>query len=386
MQRFRAWINTWKPEEKHSYLWSGTLLLFFAHVQHQGSHISEYKKWADIKGDRSPTLVITWNSFLCTRSVKCIGVTSCGIMQDDRMNLQGPEELQRKLDQRNQVHWYEMRLGPQDNFLKAWRATKQEITLFFLLSFWASSDGFSFHRDKKDAWCMLLFFFFFTVLHRAITESDPLQPRERDYAYAGSTYAFAMWIGLGVLSLIEALRKKTGEGSLPELLVAVTAVCLLLVLALWRKPNGMIMTVRSAYIARLCNGLFEFSERNAIIFTNGDNDTFPLCMRRKLKTFAPMCVLLPESFEYRLVHWSAEKKYYDSDRLNFLAIWKIHAGPRDYVPFYIATWKILLSWKSSWILWAAMVRSRKRERTTVMRFNISRLGMWAYGGCRGCFK
>ena len=63
-------------------------------------------------------------------------------------------------------------------------------------------------RDSKGAWTVMLLFFFTGMAIVMYLNQTPYQPRERDYAYAASFYAFAIWIGLGVLAIYESLRKK----------------------------------------------------------------------------------------------------------------------------------------------------------------------------------
>lgn len=129
-------------------------------------------------------------------------------------------------------------------------------------------------EGKQDFWVVMLLFFFTGVAIVLYLNQKPFEPRERDYAYAGSFYAFAIWIGLGVLYLWDLLSKKIK----PELAAGiVTAVCLLAVPANmagqnWDDHNR---SGRYATIAHAKNYLNSCAP-NAIIFTYGDNDTFPL--------------------------------------------------------------------------------------------------------------
>src|SRR5690606_26564781 len=66
---------------------------------------------------------------------------------------------------------------------------------------------FQFNRNKKDGYIIALLFFFTGIAIVLYLNNTPQQPRERDYAYAGSTYAFAIWIGLGVLMIKEWIAK-----------------------------------------------------------------------------------------------------------------------------------------------------------------------------------
>src|SRR6185503_10828002 len=93
-------------------------------------------------------------------------------------------------------------------------------------------------------------------------------------AYAGSYYMFAIWIGLGVLSIYEMLKKKmSGSGSA----VLATALCFLAVPVVMAKAEWNDHDRSYRYTSRhFATDYLNSCERNAILFTNGDNDTFPL--------------------------------------------------------------------------------------------------------------
>jgi hypothetical protein len=103
----------------------------------------------------------------------------------------------------------------------------------------------------------------------------PYQPRERDYAYAGSFYAFCIWIGFGVAGLAKVLEK---YGKMPAIAAAsVATVASLLVPIQMAAQNWDDHDRSDRYVARDFGiNYLESCEPNAVIFTNGDNDTFPL--------------------------------------------------------------------------------------------------------------
>lgn len=103
---------------------------------------------------------------------------------------------------------------------------------------------------------------------------NPLQPRERDYAYAGSFYAFAIWIGLGVAWLYQLLRRFTPQtsGAILATLISLVAVPLVMGNENWDDHDRS-----GRYIARdFAYNYLNSCDKNAVLFTNGDNDTFPL--------------------------------------------------------------------------------------------------------------
>ena len=163
------------------------------------------------------------------------------------------------------------------------------------------------YRGQKGIQQFWIVFFLFFMTGIAIVlylNQTPSQPRERDYAYAGSFYAFAIWIGMGVAGLIQLLSKwmqgkaaaKTGisdEGEAPELkpslavALIVSVVCLLIPIQMasqtWDDHDRS-----DRYMARDFgqNYLMSLQESgNPIIYTNGDNDTFPLWYNQETEGF-----------------------------------------------------------------------------------------------------
>src|SRR5690606_22670738 len=102
----------------------------------------------------------------------------------------------------------EIRLGSQDNLTSDMLNNKGRNTYFFL-PFILAIIGIIFHikRDVKSFYVLLVLFLFTGLALKVYLNERPFEPRERDYALVGSFYAFAMWIGFGVLSLYEGIKK-----------------------------------------------------------------------------------------------------------------------------------------------------------------------------------
>jgi len=133
---------------------------------------------------------------------------------------------------------------------------------------------YQFNRDRNDGIIVALLFFFTGIAIVLYLNNTPLQPRERDYAYAGSTYAFAVWIGLGVLMVTDWFRKFL-KGSMPA--VAATLVCLLAVPVLMAAEEWDDHDRSEKTIARdHAYNMLMSCDKNAILITYGDNDTYPL--------------------------------------------------------------------------------------------------------------
>lgn len=133
---------------------------------------------------------------------------------------------------------------------------------------------YQFKRNSRDFVVTLMLFFFTGIAIAIYLNMPPLQPRERDYAFAGSTYAYAIWIGLGVLMVNQFFKKAIkGAGSA----YAAIALCLLAVPALMAAENWDDHDRSNKYLARSTayNALMS-CDSNAILFTYGDNDTYPL--------------------------------------------------------------------------------------------------------------
>jgi hypothetical protein len=133
---------------------------------------------------------------------------------------------------------------------------------------------YQFNRNKRDGFVVAMLFFFTGIAIGIYLNMPPLQPRERDYAFVGSTYAFAIWIGLGVLMLNEWLRKgiKNDGAAYTAVLLALVAVPLWMAKEEWDDHNRSKKTLARA---TAYNALMS-CEKNAVLFTYGDNETYPL--------------------------------------------------------------------------------------------------------------
>ena len=143
---------------------------------------------------------------------------------------------------------------------------------------------------------VVFFLFFMTGLAIVLyLNQTPMQPRERDYAYAGSFYAYAIWCGLGVLAIIDILKRKMKLSG--TAVTAIVAVITLLVPIQMASQTWDDHDRSNRYTCRDFgqNYLMSLQEKgNPIIFTNGDNDTFPLWYNQEVEgvgTDARVCNL-----------------------------------------------------------------------------------------------
>jgi hypothetical protein len=171
-------------------------------------------------------------------------------------------------------------------------------------------------KDRAAAFVIfLLFFMTGAAIVIYLNQSFP-QARERDYSYAGSFYAFAIWIGLGVIPLAEWIGKKI-NGKVAAILV--TGVCLVLVPGLMAQ-QGWDDHDRSGRYTSLATAenYLNSCARNAILFTDGDNDTFPLWYAQEVEGIRTDVRVV--NLSLLNADWCIEqlkRKAYDSDPVPF---------------------------------------------------------------------
>ena len=147
--------------------------------------------------------------------------------------------------------------------------------------FWQAWRG---QKGIQQFWVVFFLFFMTGIAIVLYLNQTPGQPRERDYAYAGSFYAFAIWIGMGVAGIIHLLRNYMKEVPAAAL---TSAVCLLVPIQMASQTWGD-HDRSGRYVARDFgqNYLMSLQESgNPIIYTNGDNDTFPLWYNQETEGF-----------------------------------------------------------------------------------------------------
>ncbi len=137
-----------------------------------------------------------------------------------------------------------------------------------------------FFRDDKSRqqfWVVALLFFMTGIAIVLYVNQTPCEPRERDYSYAGSFYAFSIWCGLGICAIFEALKSKVDSVKSKVLVAGILGgismfVPLQMVSQTWDDHDRS-----NRYMCRDCGeNYLETTDHDAILFTNGDNETFPL--------------------------------------------------------------------------------------------------------------
>jgi uncharacterized membrane protein len=193
---------------------------------------------------------------------------------------------------------------------------------------------YQYNRNKQDGTIVALLFFFTGIAIVIYLNNTPQQPRERDYAYAGATYAFAIWIGLGILMLTNIFRRvfKTGIGApVAATVLGVVAVPVLMAAENWDDHDRSQKTLArsTAY------NVLKSCDSNAILITIGDNDTYPLWYMQEIEGFRTDVRVVNMSL--LAIDWYIDQLNYkinDADAVPM--IWKpeqYRANKRDMVLF-----------------------------------------------------
>ncbi|MEO6977872.1 MAG: DUF2723 domain-containing protein [Mucilaginibacter sp.] len=191
--------------------------------------------------------------------------------------------------------------------------------------------AYHFKRSKRDALVIALLFFFTGIAIVLYVNQNGIQPRERDYSYVGSFYAFAIWIGLGVIALIEFARKKL---SLRVATIGSFAICMLAVpvLLAFKEWGGHDRSTKTIPHDMAYNYLIS-CPKNAILFTNGDNDTYSLWYDQEVEGIRPdvriVCMSLFSGDWY--IHQMQKKMNQSAPLPVTLPFEKYKAGTRDVI-------------------------------------------------------
>ena len=178
----------------------------------------------------------------------------------------------------------EWHLGPQSNLPADVLANKGRNTYFFLpLLLGLVGLFFQIKKNVNDFYILLLFFAFTGLAVVFYTNPKPFEPRERDYAYVGSFYVYAIWVGFGVMALFEKLKKYANEKTVA---IALTTIALLAVPARMASQNWNDHDRSNRYTCKLnARTYLDSCDKYAILFTIGDNDTFPLWNQQEVEKF-----------------------------------------------------------------------------------------------------
>lgn len=226
-----------------------------------------------------------------------------------------------------------MRLGEQSKLSPSMKDHKSR-NVYYMLPFILGILGllYSYKNNKKDFWIITLLFVLNGLAIIVYLNQYPNQPRERDYSYVASFYAFAIWIGLGVFYLNKWLQRYAK----PIVSVGISGLAaLILVPGIMASENWDDHDRSGRYTARdFAYNYLNSCAPNAIVFTNGDNDTFPLWYAQQvegIRTDVRVCCL-----PYMITDWFIDQQKKQSDDSPPVPFTLTHdqyeIGKRDYIP------------------------------------------------------
>lgn len=308
----------------------------------QPKHVAAYKEWTGIKTDRKPefseNLSFMFRNQIGNQYLRYFMWNFVGRQNDIQgfgLDGSGNKDFQ-------QGNWIsginfidEARLGKQSTLPERLANNKARNTFYFLpLLLGLLGMVYHFMKRSKDAFVVTLLFVLTGVAIIIYLNPTPYQPRERDYAYAGSFYAFSIWIGLGVVAIFDFLRKKV-----PQVLSAslATIFCVLVVPVVMGSQGWDDHDRSGKYACRdFAKNYLNSCAPNAILITNGDNDTFPLWYAQEVEGIRTDVRVV--NFTLASGDWYIHQLYnklYNSDPLPFtLKSDQYTVGTNDFVPYY----------------------------------------------------
>ncbi len=318
-------------DEKPEYVYDDRFETLFPRMySDQSRHIKEYQKWADIQGTKIKTKDGVKIKPTYGENIKFLVRYQMNFMywRYFMWNFAGRQNDQQSHGSNLKGNWIsgisfidDMRLGGDSSKLPDSVKNDASRNTYYFLPLILGILGivYQIRKGEKRGYENLFIvgaLFILTGLAIVIYLNQyPLQPRERDYAYAASFYAFCIWIGLGVLYLTELINKVLkSEYSA----VAATAIALV-VPGILAAENWDDHDRSERYMCRdFANNYLQSCAPNSIIFTNGDNDTFPLWYAQEvegIRTDVRVCNL-----SYLQTDWYIDqmrKDAYDSEGLPF---------------------------------------------------------------------
>ncbi len=231
-----------------------------------------------------------------------------------------------------------LRLGNQDKLPTDMKDNKARNTYFFLpLILGIIGLVFHYKNDKKSFWVLLVLFIFMGLALKIYLNERPFEPRERDYALVGSFYVFAMWIGYGVYALFDLMKNYVKpKVALPVvIIVSALAAPVLLATQNWDDHDRS-----NRYTAQSMGKMYlDSCDKNAILFTIGDNDTFALWYAQNIEGYRQDVRIINTSlFQTDWYIDDMKKKAFTSDPIpSQLTHDKYKWGSRDFLIYQKTT-------------------------------------------------
>ncbi len=238
-------------------------------------HVSFYQSWMNLADGETPSF---WQNLSFLNSYQ-LGFMYWRYFSWNFVGRQNDEQGQGAIHQGNWISGIKsvdaLRLGNQDRLPLSITANAGH-NIFYGLPLILGIMGiiYLYRKNKKDGLVVAALFFCTGIAIILYLNQDPLQVRERDYAYVGSFYAFAIVIGIGVLAVKELLNKIASN----KLSLAIASITCMIVAPVLMAARGWDDHNRNGKTTALemAKNYLNSCEPNAILFTNADNDTYPL--------------------------------------------------------------------------------------------------------------
>ena len=238
-------------------------------------HVSFYQSWMNLAEGETPSF---WQNISFLNSYQ-LGFMYWRYFSWNFVGRQNDEQGQGAIHQGNWISGIKpidaLRLGNQDQLPLSITANAGH-NIFYGLPLILGIMGmiYLYRKNKKDGLVIAALFFCTGIAIILYLNQDPLQVRERDYAYVGSFYAFAIVIGIGVLAVKELLNKIASN----KLSLAIASISCMIVAPVLMAAQGWDDHNRNGKTTALemAKNYLNSCEPNAILFTNADNDTYPL--------------------------------------------------------------------------------------------------------------
>jgi len=238
----------------------------------------------------------------------------------------------------------ELHIGSQSN-LSTDQLNNKGRNMYFFLPLILGLIGLAFHakKDPKSFYVALVLFLFTGIALKIYLNERPFEPRERDYALVGSFYVFAMWVGFGVYAIYDTLKNYLQPKIAGPAIIAISLLASPILMASqnWDDHNRAgrytALAMAKAYLSSC--------DKNAILFTIGDNDTFPLWYVQEVEGYRTDVRIVNTSLF--MTDWYADQmkaKAYESDPMPVSFTHdQYKQGTRDYmlyVPGTEARWNL----------------------------------------------
>ena len=343
---------------KEDYIYTPELNMLFPRMySKQNDHIQAYKEWTDFKGRPVKVFMGGENKIVMqptfSENLKFFFKYQLNYMywRYFMWNFSGRQNDEQGYGEITKGNWItgfnfidKYMVGDQDD-LPANMKDNKGRNVYYLMPLILGLIGLFYQayageKGIQQFWVVFMLFFMTGIAIVIYLNQTPYQPRERDYAYVGSFYAFAIWIGFGVVALVDYVGRLLKN---PKLAAAAVSLVCLAVPVQMASQNWDDHDRSKCYTARDFGYNYLSSvDKDAIIFTNGDNDTFPLwyaqevegyrtdvrvCNLSYLQTDWYITQMKSQAYDSKPLPIALNPSQYDQAKLNYAYIMNLSQEP-----------------------------------------------------------